>query len=60
MIIIPILLFVFGVSYAFYQYFRLGESNNEIVAGQIYMKYTDSNKNLHILPPFIFIQPKIH
>ena len=43
LLIIPILVFVLGVSYAFYEYSRVGESNNEIVAGQIYMNYADSN-----------------
>ena len=43
LLIIPFLLFVFGVSYAFFQYVVFGENGNEIVAGQIYMKYADAN-----------------
>jgi len=41
LLIIPFLLFVFGVSYAFFQYVVFGENGNEIVSGQIYMKYAE-------------------
>ena len=41
--IIPLLIVLIGVSYAFYNYSRIGEDNNEILSGQIYMRYNDTN-----------------
>lgn len=43
LLIIPLILVIFGISYAFYTYSREGTSNNEIVTGQIYLRYNDTN-----------------
>ena len=38
-----LLLVTVGVSYAFFTYVRIGDSNNKLIAGNIYLHYNESD-----------------
>ena len=61
-VITVILLFTVGITYAFYSYNRTGTNNSQLVVGDIYMHFNESNINKAFTPNNTFddISPVIN
>ena len=47
-ILIILLLTIFGVTYTFFEYYKLGNNNNKLIFGNIYLKLDDGTDTLKI------------